>query len=252
MADESEAAVFGMGLPVEGRQLLQPFLATVRCTCQRKLAIGVEIKQRLQVKLGACKSDRSGNAAATMESVKVVNHEQGLHEIARLFRPGNHLFGGKPAFALTQSLQYQQAFRSRTDKKIYDIDRRFGVFGLQLAPNGISRTVVAGKPAGKAEVYRGNARFDSLTESGFRFGGRNLRGAWSSAVSDVVVELLGCYGLIEIVLERFIVNDVVEIDQLNALLLDELQREVAARVDDEIALSGHSIPFQKMLTATQR
>ena len=126
------------------------------------------------------------------------------------------------------------------------------MFGLQLAPNGISRTVVAGKPAGKAEVYRGNARFDSLTESGFRFGGRNLRGAWSSAVSDVVVELLGCYGLIEIVLERFIVNDVVEIDQLNALLLDELQREVAARVDDEIALSGHSIPFQKMLTATQR
>ena len=63
---------------------------------------------------------------------------------------------------------------------------------------------------------------------------------------------MGGYGLIEIVLERFIVNDVVEIDQLNTLLLDELQREVAARVDDEIALSGHSIPFQKMLTATQR
>lgn len=126
------------------------------------------------------------------------------------------------------------------------------MFGLQLAPNGISRTVVAGKPAGKAEVYRGNPRLNSIAESGFRFGGRNLRGAWSSAVSDVVVELLGCYGLIEIVLERFIVNDVVEIDQLNALLLDELQREVAARVDDEIALSGHSIPFQKMLTATQR
>lgn len=123
---------------------------------------------------------------------------------------------------------------------------------LQLAPNGISRAVIAGKPTGKAEVYRGNPRLNSIAESSFRFSGRNLRGAWSSGVSDVVVELLGGYGLIEIVLERFIVNDVVEIDQLNTLLLDELQREVAARVDDEIALSGHSIPFQKMLTATQR
>lgn len=119
------------------------------------------------------------------------------------------------------------------------------MLGFQLAPNGISRTVVAGKPAGKAEVYRGNARFDSLAESGFRFSGCNLRGTWSSAISNVVVELLGCNGLIEIVLERFIVNDVVEIDQLNALLLDEFQWEVAARVDDEIALSGHGVPFQK-------
>lgn len=56
---------------------------------------------------------------------------------------------------------------------------------------------------------------------------------------------MGGYGLIEIVLERFIVNDVVEIDQLNALLLDELQGKVAAGVDDEIALSGHSVPFQQ-------
>ena len=145
-----------MGLLVEGGKLLQAFLTTVRCACQRKLAIGVEIQQRLQIKLGARKSNRSGNAAATMKSVEVVNHEQGLNEIACFFRPSNHLFGGKPTFTLTQSLQYQQAFRSRTDKKIYDIDRRFGVFGFQLAPNGISRTVVAGKPAGKAEVYRGN------------------------------------------------------------------------------------------------
>ena len=67
----------------------------------------------------------------------------------------------------------------------------------------------------------------------------------AASVSDVVVELLGGYGLIEIVLERFIVNDVVEIDQLNTLLLDELQRKIATRVDDEIALSGHSVPFQK-------
>lgn len=145
-----------MGLFVEGCQLLQALLATMRRSCQRKLAIGVEIQQRLQVKLGACKSDRSGNAATTMKGIEVVNHKQGLHEIACFFRPGNHLFGGKPTFTLTQSLQYQQAFRSRTDKKIYDIDRCFGVFGFQLAPNGISRTVVAGKPAGKAEVYRGN------------------------------------------------------------------------------------------------
>ena len=244
MADESEVAVFSMGLLVEGSQLLQAFLTTMRCACQRKLAIGVEIQQRLQVELGARKSNRSGDAAATMQGIEIINHKQGLHEIARLFRPGNHLFGGKSAFALTQSLQHQQTFRSRADKKIYDIDRRFGVLGFQLAPNGISRTVVAGKAAGKAEVYRGNARFNSIAESSFRFGGCNLRGAWSSAVSDVVVELLGRYGLIEIVLERFIVNDVVEIDQLNALSLDEFQWEVAARVDDEIALSGHNIPFQ--------
>ena len=149
-----------------------------------------------------------------MKSVKVVNHEQGLHEIARLFRPSNHLFGGKPAFALTQSLQHQQAFGGRADKQVYNVDGCFRVLCLQLAPNGISRAVIAGKPTGKAEVYRGNPRLNSIAESSFRFSGRNLRGAWSSAVSDVVVELLGGYGLIEIVLERFIVNDVVEIDQL--------------------------------------
>ena len=174
MTNESKVAIFSMGLPVEGRQLLQPFLATVRCTCQRKLAIGVEIKQRLQVKLGACKSDRSGNAAATMKSVEVVNHKQGLHEIACFFRPGNHLFGGKPAFALTQSLQHQQAFRSRTDEQVYNVDGCFRVLCLQLAPNGISRAVIAGKPTGKAEVYRGNPRLNSIAESSFRFGGRNL------------------------------------------------------------------------------
>lgn len=56
---------------------------------------------------------------------------------------------------------------------------------------------------------------------------------------------MGGYGLIEIVLERFIVNDVVEIDQLNTLLLDELQGKVAAGVNDEIALSGHGVPFQQ-------
>lgn len=56
---------------------------------------------------------------------------------------------------------------------------------------------------------------------------------------------MGGYGLIEIVLERFIVNDVIEIDQLNTLLLDELQRKIATRVDDEIALSGHGVPFQQ-------
>ena len=60
---------------------------------------------------------------------------------------------------------------------------------------------------------------------------------------------LGRYRLIEIVLKRFIVDDVVEIDQLNALLLNELQWKIAARVDDEIALSGHDVPFQIMLTA---
>ena len=56
---------------------------------------------------------------------------------------------------------------------------------------------------------------------------------------------LGGYGLIEIVLERFIVNDVVEIDQLNTLLLDELQGKVAAGVDNKVALSGHGVPFQQ-------
>ena len=72
-----------------------------------------------------------------------------------------------------------------------------------------------------------------------------MRGAWSGAVSNIVVELLGCYGLIKIVLECFIVNDVVEIDQLNTLSLNEFQRKIATRVDDEIALSGHGVPFQK-------
>lgn len=48
------------------------------------------------------------------------------------------------------------------------------MFGFQLVPNGKSRTVVAGKPTGKAEVYRGNPRLNSIAESGFRFGGRNL------------------------------------------------------------------------------
>lgn len=149
VANKSEVAVFSMGLLVEGGQLLQAFLATMRCSCQRKLAIGVEIQQRLQIKLGARKSNRSGDAATTMQGIEVINHEQGLYEIACFFRPGNHFFGGKPAFALTQSLQHQQTFRSRTDKKINDIDRRFRVFGLQLAPNGISRAVVAGKPGWK-------------------------------------------------------------------------------------------------------
>ena len=35
VADKSEVAVFGMGLLVEGSQLLQAFLATMRCTCQK-------------------------------------------------------------------------------------------------------------------------------------------------------------------------------------------------------------------------
>lgn len=125
------------------------------------------------------------------------------------------------------------------------------MFCLQLTPNGISRAVIAGKPAGKAKIYRGDARFDGIAECGFRFGRCNLRGAWSSTVSDVVVELFGRYRLIEIVLKRFIVDDVVKIDQLNALLLNELQWKIAARVDDEIALSGHDVPFQIMLTAKQ-
>lgn len=76
VANKSKVTVFGMGLFVEGCQLLQALLATMRRSCQRKLAIGVEIQQRLQVKLGACKSDRSGNAATTMKGIEVVNHKQ--------------------------------------------------------------------------------------------------------------------------------------------------------------------------------
>lgn len=112
-------------------------------------------------------------------------------------------------------------------------------------PNGISRAIVAGQSAGKAKIYRGDARFDSVTKFSFRFGGCNLRGTRSCTVSDVVVELLGRYGLIEIVLVCFAVDDVVEIDQLNAFLLNELQWKITTGVDDEVALGGHKSPFER-------
>lgn len=60
MANESEVAVFGMGLPVEGRQLLQPFLATVRCTCQRKLPLVSKLSSGFKSSLEPAKATEAG------------------------------------------------------------------------------------------------------------------------------------------------------------------------------------------------
>ena len=60
MADESEVAIFSMGLLVEGGKLLQAFLTTMRCACQRKLAIGVEINSGFKSSLEPAKATEAG------------------------------------------------------------------------------------------------------------------------------------------------------------------------------------------------
>lgn len=68
------------------------------------------------------------------------------------------------------------------------------------------------------------------------------------AVADVVVELFGRDGLEEIIFVRRPIDDVVEVESGYAFLLNKLQRKITRGVDDQIALSGHSAPFNKHLT----
>ena len=74
-------------------------------------------------------------------------------------------------------------------------------------------------------------------------GNGNLRRRREIALAHAVVEFLGGHAHAEIVEMLLGVEEEREFNEIHALALHHLQRQIATRVDNKIAFRGHSWPF---------
>ena len=112
--------------------LLQALLAPARSARERQVPRRIEGEQGFHIECRACCGNRCRDASAAVQRIKVVNHESGLHEVARLFGPLDQLFCRKPRIALAQRLKNEQALGRRADHKVDQIERRIGEFLFHL------------------------------------------------------------------------------------------------------------------------
>ena len=74
-------------------------------------------------------------------------------------------------------------------------------------------------------------------------GNGNLRRRREIALAHTVVEFLGGHAHTEIVEMLLGVEEEREFNEIHALALHHLQRQIATRVDNKIAFRSHSWPF---------
>ena len=229
----------GLALVVVLGQLLDALLAPARHARQRQLAVDGDSEQRLHVQLRARVRHRAGDAAAAAQGLQIVHHELGVHEVARLLGPARKLLRRHAVVALAQRLVHQQRLGHRGQARVHDVQLGVRMFGHQLVVHERRCIEAAGQPAGEAQVHGGHPARDGALERVAEHGHGHLRGGRLLAVAHRLVEIVRRRGLVQIVGMLAVAHDVGEPDKLDAFPVDDLERQVAARIDDEVALMLH-------------
>ena len=101
--------------------------------------------------------------------------------------------------------------------------------------------VAAGQAAGEHQAHRRDAAVDGAPERVLVHRDRHLRGRRLGAVAHRLEEVMGGRRLVQVVGVLAVFHDVGEVDQLNTFAVDHLEGQIAARIDDEVARTGHSV-----------
>ena len=222
-------------------QLLDALLAPARHARQRQLAVGGDGEQGLHVQLGARVRHRARDAPAATQRLEVVHHELGVHEKARLLGPSHQFERRHSVVALTQRLVHEQRLGHRGEARVHEVQLRVGVLGHQLAVHEHGRIEAAGQPAREAQVHRGHAARDGALERVAEHRDGHLRRRRLFPAAHGLVEIVRRRCLVQVVGMLAVAHDVRELDELDALAINDLVRQVAARVDDEVALMLHGV-----------
>ena len=233
--------------------LTQALLATARHAANAEGSVEVEVQQRLHVEGVTDDGNSLGQAAATVQCVEVVDHEDRVQVVARLLGPGNELLGVKALVPLAASLLDEQREGRRGHERVDDVDPNLlaGVLLLQALQGRAGSLVAAGKSARDAEQDRGHAALVGLLEGLVILELGGLRRHGHGTVANGVVELVGTPGLEQVVvpgqaavgLARL---DVVKRKDLHIELARHLWREVARGVCQDPADCTHgSLPSLK-------
>ena len=220
-------------------QLLDALLASARHAFEREAPIHPDREQRLHIQLGAGVGNGIGDAAATAQRLKIVHHEQRVHVVARLFGPCGELGRRKALLALTQGLVHQQCLRHARKARVNDVELEIGVFLPDLVLHQKRNVVASRKPRREAQIHRGHAAFGRLGERPGVGGNRHLRRSRLLARTHASVEILGRHRLIQVVKMLLLAEEERELDKRHAFAIDDRERQVAARVDNQVALGRH-------------
>ena len=236
-------AVLRNFIEIELGELANALFAAAGHTLQGELAFQIDGEHRLHIEFRTRRSNSIGTAAATTQRLKVVDHKHHVEEIARLFSPFDEFFSRKARIALAQGFIYQSPFRNRSKLGIDDVQLHVGVLFLKLIAHEQRHIVAARKRRRETQIHRRNARLRSSLEHLGVSGNGNLRRRREIALAHAVVEFLGRHAHAEIVEMLLGVEEEREFNEIHALALHHLQRQIATRVDNKIAFRSHSWPF---------
>ena len=226
-------------------ELAHALLAAARHRADAQRAVEVEVQQRLDVERVADDGNALGQAAAAVQDVEVVDHEERADAVARLLGPHDEALGVHAGVALVARLVKKQREGRRRHEGVHDVDADLlvGMGLLQALEAHDGAVVAAGKPARDAEEHGGDARLVGGLEGLVVLELGRLRSHGHGAVADRVVELVGAARLEEVVVARkaavgLICLDVVERQDGHAALRRLFGGEVARGVAHDVALYG--------------
>ena len=220
-------------------QLLDALLAAARHAGQRQLAVRRDGEHGLHVQLRARIGHRARDAPAAPQRLKVLHHELGVNEVAGLLGPLGQLARRQALVALAQRLVHQQPLGHRGQVRVHQVELRIGVLGHDLAVHEHGRVEAAGEPAREAQVHGGHAALDGSLEGCAEHRHGHLGRGWLLAIAHGLVEVVGARCAVQVVGMLPVAHDVGELDELHPVAVDCLERQVAARVDDEVAGMRH-------------
>ena len=241
--DSTRRAILRNLIEVELGELANAFFAPTGHALQGELAFQVDGEHGLHVEFRARRSNAVGNAAATSQRFKIVDHKHHIKEVARLFNPFDEFFGRKARIALTQRLIHQRPFCNRCKLGIDDVQLHIGVFFLKLIAHEQRHVVAARKRGREAQIHRRNARLRSALEHLGVSGNGDLGRRREITLAHAVIKLLGRHARAEIVEMLLGVEEEREFNKIHALALHHFKRQIATRVDNKIAFRSHSWPF---------
>ena len=241
--DGSIPLAFRDALHKIAQQLFDALLAAAHHAAQTQLAIQCDGQHGLHVQLHGKRSRRRRNTAAFLQRRKVVDHELIVQVLACAFGPFDHLAGRKALLALLQCLVYQHGLRRARLERIHQVQFRVGILLLRFvhqAPCLINRARKAGR---EGQVHGGHTAFGSRGPRLLNIIQRNLRRRGKLPRTHAVVEFLrrdGGEHIIEVLLS---LDDIWVFDQIDAGAVHQFHRQIATRINDEIALRSQKALF---------
>ena len=204
------------------------------------------MQERLHVERVADDGHALGQAAAAVQRVEVVHHEDRAHVVARLLHPAHEVLSVHALVAPLARALEQEVERRGGHERVDGVDAHLlaGVGLLESLERGHGPLVAARDAARDAEHDRGHARVVCGLEGLVVLELGRLRGHGAGTAADGVVEFVGAPRLEEVIVPGeadvgLSGLHIVEGNDAHAKLAGALGREVACGVAHDLADDGH-------------